>query len=72
MNTAVVTSFWPRFHSKNDFHGVFHVELYNEISRELDEVFTNGQVNGVRLVFVGSSISDQLSFWVNFPFKTNI
>ena len=26
-------------------------------------------VNGVRLVFVGSFISDQLSFWVNFPFK---
>ena len=25
-------------------------------------------VNGVRLVFVGSFISDQLSFWVNFPF----
>ena len=26
-------------------------------------------VNGVRLVFFGSFISDQLSFWVNFPFN---
>ena len=26
-------------------------------------------VNGVRLVFVGSFISDQLPFWVNFPFN---
>ena len=43
LNTAVVTSFWPRFHSKSDCHAVFHVELENEISRELDEVFTNGE-----------------------------
>ena len=28
-------------------------------------------VNGVRLVFVGSFISDQLSFWVNFPFNAD-
>ena len=26
-NTAVVTSFGPRFHSKNDCHGVSHVDF---------------------------------------------
>ena len=40
-----------------------NLKLENEISRELEDVFTNG------LLFVGSFISDQLAFWVDFPFK---
>ena len=38
----------------------------NGISRELEETFT---VNGICFLFVGSFLSGQLAFWVDFPFK---
>ena len=42
-HTAVVVSFWRRFHSKGDCDGVFHVELQHEIFQEPEKVLTNGQ-----------------------------
>ena len=71
VNAAVVTLFWPRFSSKSDCYSVFHAEksrtLNWNILRPIKGIFKLLTV--FVPFFVGSFMSDQLAFWVDFSFK---
>ena len=65
-DTAVVTSFEPRFHLENDCRGIFHnfkIKYLENYKRYLE------MINGVCFFFVGSFVSAQHSFWVDFSFN---
>ena len=67
-----MTPFGPHFHSKSDSHDVFHVEKFETLKYLKNWKRYLQTVNGARLLFVGSFISYQPAFWVNFPFKHDV
>ena len=56
----------PHLHSESDCNGIFHnfkMKYLQNYKRHLQVV------NGVCLLFIGCLVSDQLAFWVDFPFN---
>ena len=61
-----MTSFEPRFYSESDCHRIFHnfkIKYLENYKKYLP------MATGVCPPFVGSFVSDQFAFWVDFPFN---